>query len=103
MPVKERQEKGIEIFLTALDSLWGKLTIILVILYAGFQGGCFYQETKMTRNQLQIDKEQWEKWVDKETNYRSEIDMLKQERLELKSQINNLKFPKYHGNEKYEK
>ena len=64
------------------------------ILCVGFKGGCYFQETKMTRNQLQIDKEQWEKWVDKEVNYRSEIDRLKQERLELKAQINNLKFLK---------
>ena len=57
----------------------------------------------MTRNQLKLDKEQWEKWVDRETNYRAEIDLLKQERLELKYQLNNLKFSKFHSNGKYDK
>lgn len=96
MPVIKSQDKEtrVERLLVALDSLWGKLVIIVTILCVGFKGGCYFQETKMTRNQLQIDKEQWEKWVDKEANYRSEIDRLKQERLELKAQINNLKFLK---------
>ena len=96
MPVIKSQDKEtrVERLLVALDSLWGKLVIIVVILCVGFKGGCYFQETKMTRNQLQKDKEQWEKWVDKEANYRSEIDRLKQERLELKAQINNLKFIK---------
>lgn len=105
MPVKKQREKEkwVESFLSALDSLWGKLAIILLIISAGFKAGCFYQETKMTRNQLKLDKEQWEKWVDRETNYRAEIDLLKQERLELKYQLNNLKFSKFHSNGKYDK
>lgn len=57
----------------------------------------------MTRDQLLLDKEQWVKWIERETNYRSEIDILKQERLELKYQINNLKFPELHSKGKYEK
>ena len=87
MPVIKSQDKEtrVERLLVALDSLWGKLVIIVAILCVGFKGGCYFQETKMTRNQLQIDKE---------LNYRSEIDRLKQERLELKAQINNLKFLK---------
>ena len=105
MPVKKQREKEkwVESFLSALDSLWGKLAIILIILSVGFKTGCFYQETKMTRDQLQLEKEQWIKWIDRETNYRSEIDILKQERLELKYQINNLKFPEFHSKGKYEK
>gem|GEM_PF-1284652 len=83
MPVIKSQDKEtrVERLLVALDSLWGKLVIIVVILCVGFKGGCYFQETKMTRNQLQKDKEQWEKWVDKEANYRSEIDRLKQPKL----------------------
>ncbi len=105
MPVKtqRKKEKWVESFLSTLDSLWGKLAIILIILSVGFKVGCFYQETKMTRDQLQLDKEQWVKWIERETNYRSEIDILKQERLELKYQINNLKFPELHSKGKYEK
>ena len=105
MPVKKQREKEkwVENFLSALDCLWGKLAIILIILSVGFKAGCFYQETKMTRDQLQLEKEQWVKWLDRETNYRSEIDILKQERLELKYQINNLKFPELHNKGKYER
>lgn len=105
MPVKKQREKEkwVESLLSALDSLWGKLAIIFIILTVGFKTGCFYQETKMTRDQLQLEKEQWVKWIDRETNYRSEIDILKQERLELKYQINKLKFLELHSKGKYEK
>ena len=99
---KQKDDSKIEKFLASLDNLWSRLLVIGLIAIAGFKFGCYYKETQMNRSQQLLDKEMWERWVEKEEMLKKQIDELKQERIELKANIQDLKLQNKYGYDKEE-
>lgn len=84
--MRER-EKLFEQFLKGLNSFWGKLTIIGIMVTAGFTIGCYYQETQMIRKQIELDKQTRDSWFQKEDDYRKQIFDLRNQVIDLKIQL----------------
>ena len=87
----KNNENIFERILSSLDSIWAKLTIIGVIAFAGFKGGCYYQETIMTRKQNKEYQRQTDAWVQKEEYYRDKIQELRLKVVELEKEVPNYK------------
>lgn len=88
------KENTLEKILSSLDSIWAKLTIIGGIGLVGFKGGCFYQETIMTRKQNTEYQQQTDVWVQKEEEYRDKIQELRLKVVELEKEVPNNKLHK---------
>lgn len=54
-----------EKFLKAIDSTWGRVIVIGLIFVAGFNAGCYYKETVVTRKYMEYDIQREDYWRDK--------------------------------------
>lgn len=98
--MSKKKKITFEKILSSLDTLWGKLTIIGIMLFAGFKAGCLYEEVVQLRKQHEIEVNQWELWKSQEEIYKSKIDELKRENIELLSRIKELEYIIRYGDEK---
>lgn len=86
---KEKRSK-LGVIFDDIERSWSKFVIIGALLAAGFRFGMYYQETKMLRSETEMIKshnheikELNDKWQERESLLRAEIDMLKEERSRL--------------------
>ena len=90
----QKSEKLFDQLLKALNSFWGKLTIVGVIATTGFTAGRYYQETQMIRKQNEIDKQTRDSWFQKEDDYRKQIFDLRNQIIDLKVQLSTINMQK---------
>ena len=63
--VHNKSKIRFEKFLKAINSTWGRVIVIGLIFVAGFNVGCYYKETVVTRRYMEYDIEREDYWRDK--------------------------------------
>ena len=89
-----------EKLLSSLNTFWGKVAVIGVILFAGFQFGGYHKESILLREYHKMEIIQEKSWRTQEEIYKNQIDELKRERIELLSTNKELEYIIKHGDEK---
>lgn len=65
--------------LKSLDNIWAKLVVIGAFVVAGFKFGCYYKETQMKAEQMEMEKDEWLKTAHYIDSLRSTINELQKE------------------------